>query len=148
MREVVEHPWFRAVKWDQIHEKKAKAPFVPADLLRIKYVKEQQAAGKTVPKGADLARELYLVDTRFFSQKYTNVPTTKLQEQLDEMTSGKALPFVSDDCWLDIKKDLNDAGRIRSALSECDDAQSYNSTCDTSILSSNASECMSVHLNC
>lgn len=59
------------------------------------------------------------------------------------MMSGKALPFV-EDCWLDIKADLDDAAKIRTTLSECeDDSMSYNSTCDTSIMSSNASECLS-----
>lgn len=129
------------MKWDQILDKKIKAPFVPRDILKVKYIKDNI---KTLKKGEEPAKALYLADTRFFSQRFTAHPTGKLQNELNEMMSGKALPFV-EDCWLDIKADLDDAANIRTTLSEYDDydALSYNSTCDTSIMSSNASECLS-----
>ena len=61
VREVKMHPWFSTIDWNKICTKQYKAPFIPQEVLRLKYFKENNSWPES---------ELdYIYDTRFFSVK-------------------------------------------------------------------------------
>jgi serine/threonine protein kinase len=61
VREVKMHPWFSTIDWNKICDKQYKAPFIPREVLRLKYFKENNIWPE---KEVD-----YIYDTRFFSIK-------------------------------------------------------------------------------
>ena len=64
VREVKQHSWFANINWDQLCHKKYKAPFIPRDVMKMKFYKENNR----LPEPDE---ESYVYDTRFFSPKQT-----------------------------------------------------------------------------
>lgn len=70
VREVKQHPWFSSIDWGKFCQKIYKAPFVPRDIFRSKYIKENNRQPDS---------ELdYIYDTRFFAPKQTRKETDAL----------------------------------------------------------------------
>jgi serine/threonine protein kinase len=70
VREVKQHPWFSAIDWSKICQKKYTAPFIPRNILRLKYIKENSRQPES-----ELS---YIYDTRYFSPKQTRKDTGQL----------------------------------------------------------------------
>ena len=64
VREVKQHSWFANIDWTQLCGKYYKAPFIPRDIMQMKFFKEFNRW----PEPCD---ESFKYDTRFFSPKQT-----------------------------------------------------------------------------
>ena len=77
VRVVMQHPWFSTIDWVRICEKAYTAPFIPRDVLRLRYIKENKRQPESPLD--------YIYDTRYFSPKQTKKEVEGLQELIDNL---------------------------------------------------------------
>ena len=88
MREVKQHSWFAGIDWAKLCKKQYKAPLIPGDVMQIKFYKEHNR----FPTEAD---EGYILDTRFFSPKYTKRDVGPIQKIVDQLQlNGSKIPVA------------------------------------------------------
>ena len=81
VREVKNHPWFSTINWVKISQKVYKAPFIPRDILRHRYIKENNRQPDS---------ELdYIYDVRFFTPHQTRKDTDKMQNMVSRLQDKK-----------------------------------------------------------
>ena len=76
VREVKQHSWFAGIDWTQLCEKKYQAPFIPKEVMQMKFFREHNR----LPEVGD---EAYEYDTRFFSPKQTKKDVEPWQQVID-----------------------------------------------------------------
>ena len=59
MSEVREHPWFKNLKWSEIQKRSSKAPIIPRNILRAKFLERN-------PNRKNPEEKEYMANPHFF----------------------------------------------------------------------------------
>jgi hypothetical protein len=90
MSEVREHPWFKDIKWSEIGKRSLKAPIIPKNILRAKFLERN-------PSRRNPEEKEYMANPHFFIKQYTQLPVGGMQKLV--------ATIVMEDTFKEVKND-------------------------------------------